>query len=94
MLRNYSTYTPTVSALTRELNDAGIAESLIQQLQTTASATNYGLQHSIHLDRENLEGLAYVMILACADIADGTMTLQESVDVDISTGRAAATPRS
>lgn len=83
---NYSTYTPAVSALTRELNAAGITESLIQQLQTTASATNYGLRRNVPLERENLENLAYVMILACADIADGTMTWQDSVDADMGTG--------
>lgn len=83
---NYSTSTPTASALTRELNAVGITESLIQQLQTTASATNYGLRRNVPLERENLEDLAYVMILACADIAVGTMTWQESVDADIGTG--------
>lgn len=83
---NSSTSTPTASALTQDLNAAGITESLIQQLQITASATNYGLRRNVPLERENLEELAYVMILACADVAAGTMTWEESVDADISTG--------
>lgn len=81
-----SSSVPPDSALMRELRGAGITESLLQQLQTTASTTNYGLQRNVPLEREALEELAYVMILACADVADGTMTWQESVDADMSTG--------
>lgn len=83
---NYSTYESTDSALMRKLKAAGITESLVQHLQTTAAATNYGIRRDVPLERKLLEELAYVMVLACADIADGSMTWQESIETDISTG--------
>ncbi|MDV8015714.1 hypothetical protein R4P70_30800 [Rhodococcus sp. IEGM 1241] len=83
---DYSTYESTDSSSMRELKAVGITESLVQQLQTTASATNYGLRRNVPLEREALEELAYVMVWACVDIADGTMTWQESIEADMSTG--------
>ncbi|NMM83331.1 hypothetical protein B2J88_02990 [Rhodococcus sp. SRB_17] len=83
---NYSTYESTDSALMRKLKAAGITESLVQQLQATAAATNYGIRRDVPLERKPLEELAYVMVLACADIADGSMTWQESIETDIGTG--------
>ncbi|PBC35758.1 hypothetical protein CJ178_30255 [Rhodococcus sp. ACPA4] len=83
---DYSTYESTDSSLMRKLKAIGITESLVQQLQTTASATDYGLRRNVPLEREALEELAYVMVWACVDIADGTMSWQESIEADMSTG--------
>ncbi|WP_282780679.1 hypothetical protein [Nocardia sp. CC201C] len=68
------------------LSAAGVTEGLLVRLHLVAMETNYGIARDTAIERGILEGLAYVMVLFCRDIATGIETWESFIEQDMSTG--------
>ncbi|MBF6072309.1 hypothetical protein [Nocardia farcinica] len=77
-----STVTPSGpdDSLAEELSAAGVGESLLMRLHLVAMETNYGIARNVPLERDLLEGLAFVMVLFCRDVAAGVETWAGSIE--------------